>query len=317
MTQPPADALNALAPLLRVQPELQQVCRFGAQWLSDHPEEPGRWAPFHFVTAGACVVTLQPSGRDIPLSTGDVVVLPHGSRHVVRGPTTPADAAGPFDIRTRHTDLVAVKSNLDGEPETQLVCGRLRFEQAADNLVLATLPDAIVVSADAPGAPRMGLLMRAIQEEVEAAHPGAAAIAHDLASALFVMVVRTHLQSAERRGGLPALLAHRQLGRVIAAMLDAPARNWTLDDLAACAHASRASLVRMFRHSAQHAPLEYLAELRLGLAWRKLCASALPIAVIAAEVGYQSESAFSRAFHRRFGMRPGAARATAQQALRR
>jgi AraC family transcriptional activator of mtrCDE len=34
----------------------------------------------------------------------------------------------------------------------------------------------------------------------------------------------------------------------------------------------------------------------------------LPVAKIADEVGYKSESAFSRAFHRRFGMRPGEVR---------
>lgn len=311
MSQTPADPLNALAPLLRVQPELQQVCRFGAQWASDHPPETGHWAPFHFVTAGACVITLQSSGQEIALSAGDAVVLPHGARHVVRGPTTPAGAAGPFGIRVQQAGAIALKSNVAAEAETQLICGRLRFEQAADNLVLAALPEAIVVSADAPGASRMRLLMHAIQEELEAAQPGAAAIAHELASALFVMVVRTHLR-AERGNGLPALLADRQLGRVVAAMLDDPAHDWTLDELADRAHASRASLVRMFRRSADHAPLEFLAELRLQLARRKLSASQQPIAVVAAEVGYQSESAFSRAFHRRFGLRPSAARTAAQ-----
>jgi hypothetical protein len=30
------DTLSGLAPLLRVRPELQQLCRFGAQWSSDH-----------------------------------------------------------------------------------------------------------------------------------------------------------------------------------------------------------------------------------------------------------------------------------------
>jgi hypothetical protein len=32
----PVDTLSGLAPLLRVRPELQQLCRFGAQWCSDH-----------------------------------------------------------------------------------------------------------------------------------------------------------------------------------------------------------------------------------------------------------------------------------------
>jgi AraC family transcriptional activator of mtrCDE len=119
------------------------------------------------------------------------------------------------------------------------------------------------------------------------------------------MVVRIHLYREGRGSGLLALLAHRQLGRAVAAMVNDPARSWTLDELAECANASRASLVRMFRGIVQQSPVAFLAELRLELARRKLSATALPVAAIAGEVGYKSESAFSRAFHRRFGVRPG------------
>jgi AraC family transcriptional activator of mtrCDE len=112
------------------------------------------------------------------------------------------------------------------------------------------------------------------------------------------------------------LLAHRQLGRAVVAMVDDPARNWTLDELAAHANASRASLVRMFRGTAQQSPLSFLTELRLELARRKLSATALPDAAIAAEVGYKSESAFSRAFYRRFGVRPGETRAGVPRSAR-
>jgi AraC family transcriptional activator of mtrCDE len=44
------DTLSSVAPLLRVKPELQQLCRFGAQWASEHAAETDRWAPFHLVT---------------------------------------------------------------------------------------------------------------------------------------------------------------------------------------------------------------------------------------------------------------------------
>jgi AraC family transcriptional activator of mtrCDE len=313
MTERSFDALSGLAPLLRVRPELQLLCRFGAQWVSDHAAESDRWAPFHFITQGACVVDLSGLGRTIPLSAGDAVVLPHGTAHVVRGPTTPAGARGSFGIRSHHVGSINLKSNTDGEPETQLVCGRLRFELAHDNLVLAALPDAIVVSTadDRSAASRLHMLMSAIQEELDGARAGAEAIATDLASALFVMVVRIHLYREGRGSGLVALLAHRQLGRAVVAMVDDPARNWTLDELAAHANASRASLVRMFRRTARQSPLSFLTELRLELARRKLSATALPVIAIAGEVGYKSESAFSRAFHRRFGVRPGETRAGA------
>jgi AraC family transcriptional regulator, activator of mtrCDE len=163
--------LSGLAPLLRVWPELQQLCRFGAQWVSDHAAESDRWAPFHFITQGACVVELSGLGRTIPLSAGDAVVLPHGTAHVLRGPTTPAGARGSFGIRSHPLGSINLKSNTDGEPQTQLIWGRLRFELAYDNLVLAALPDAIVVSMadDRSGASRLRMLMSTIQEELGSA----------------------------------------------------------------------------------------------------------------------------------------------------
>jgi AraC family transcriptional activator of mtrCDE len=110
----PVDTLSGLALLLRVRPELQQLCRFGAQWSSDHSSEAEGWAPFHFVTQGTCIIEL--SGRSIPLSAGDVAVLPRGRRHSVRGPTTPAGARGPFGIRSSFLGAVDLKSNTDASP---------------------------------------------------------------------------------------------------------------------------------------------------------------------------------------------------------
>ncbi len=176
--------------------------------------------------------------------------------------------------------------------------------------MLSALPEAIVVAAaQGPDADRVGQLVTLIKEELDAARPGAAAVAADLASALLVMVVRNHLERERTSDGMLRLLGHPQAGRAVAAMLAEPGRAWSLDELAGRANASRASLVRMFRRMAEMAPLAFLAELRLQLARRELSATTLPLAEIAAGIGYQSESAFSRAFHRRFGMRPGEARA--------
>jgi AraC family transcriptional regulator, activator of mtrCDE len=304
------DTLSGVAPLLRVKPELQQLCRFGAQWASEHAAETDRWAPFHLVTRGGCILQLSGQDRTIKLTTGDIVVLPHGTPHVVRGLSTPPDACGTFGIRSRPFGPVDLKINTEGKPQTQLICGRLRFDLAHPNLLLAALPDAIVVSAtDDSAASRLRTFMSAIQEEIEANLPGAGAIATDLASALFVTVVRIHLQREGASKGLLGLLAHRQLGPAVQAMLEDPARNWRLNELAARANASRASFVRMFQRVVQRAPLEFLTEIRLELASRKLRTTSLALMEVAAEAGYQSESSFSRAFRRRFGRPPGALRA--------
>jgi AraC family transcriptional regulator, activator of mtrCDE len=305
-----SDALSGLAPLLRVRPELQHICRFGAQWASNHPPERNSWAPFHIVTGGTCILHLTEPGRAIPLGTGDVVVLPHGSAHVVHGEATSPESRGPFGIQSRDILGMQLKSNTDAEPETQLVCGRLKFEQAGQNLVMAALPEAIVISA-AAGQDTLHAqhLITLIKAELDSARPGAAAIAADLASALLVMAVRTYIESQTASESILALLSHPQAGRAVGAMLQDLSRAWTLDELAALANASRANLVRIFRKTAQVAPLAFLSEMRLELARRKISSSSRPLAGIAAEAGYQSESAFSRAFQLRYGMRPGEARA--------
>jgi AraC family transcriptional activator of mtrCDE len=105
------------------------------------------------------------------------------------------------------------------------------------------------------------------------------------------------------------MLRDRRAARAVEAMLSSPSRAWTLDELASHAGASRASLVRMFQKMARMAPLEFFAELRLSLARQRLSETDLPLAQIAAEIGYGSESSFSRAFRRRFGIRPGEMRA--------
>lgn len=118
------------------------------------------------------------------------------------------------------------------------------------------------------------------------------------------MILRVHFQRHAAGDGILGLLAHRQTACAVTAMMQAPARAWRLDDLAATAGAWRATLVREFRRLARATPFEVLAEIRLGLARHALAASAQPLAEIASEAGYASQAAFSRAFKRRFERSP-------------
>lgn len=300
----PDDALSGLAPLLRVRPELESLCLFGAYWAAPHDVAATGWAPFHLVVRGTC--SLEVAGASpVTLQAGDIAILPHGDAHTTRNGNEVRACANPSNLQSSHNGAILVKTTAGVETETELICGRLRFEQPHENLILATLPPVIVVHAQKEASARLNHLMLTIREELEAARPGAPAIASDLSSALLVMALRAHFDREPADRGLFALLGQRQSARVVVAMLGALDRDWTLDDLAQQAGASRATLVRLFQKSAGLAPLAFLTELRLGLARRKLLAGNETLAQIAAEIGYQSESAFSRAFQRRFGQRPG------------
>jgi AraC family transcriptional activator of mtrCDE len=293
--------------LLRVRPELQAVCRFASQWDVPHDAKPAGWAQFHIVTTGNCLLE-RSGGHPLRLEAGDVLLLPHGDAHVVRSSARMCGSKSP--IRIEHGNAIETKTNTEGKAATELICGRLHFEAATDSLVIATLPDVIVLRlGKEPLLDRMRMLVRAIHDELKGGRLGALAVATDLASALFVQMLRVHCERASDAGTL-RLLSSLPSARAVSAMLRAPGHDWTLDALAAEAHVSRASLVRIFRKTAGVAPLAFLTDLRLGLARQRLASTEASIARVAAEVGYQSESAFARAFHRRFKTTPGRIRAS-------
>jgi hypothetical protein len=68
---------------------------------------------------------------------------------------------------------------------------------------------------------------------------------------------------------------------------------------------SRSALVERFTRYLSEPPMTYLTRWRLPLAARSLERTSRGVAEIAADVGYESEAAFNRAFKREFGQPPG------------
>jgi AraC family transcriptional regulator, activator of mtrCDE len=300
-----ADIFRGLAPLLQVRPELQVVCLFGGQWEAKHTTEPHGWAPFHIVTHGACLIDVK-DRTGIPLAAGDVAVLPHGAVHTVRSLPGAAGPSAIVRVQRRLYDELLVKTNIDGEADTKLICGRFCFEHTRDNMVLAALPPVVVVpSGEGSRDPRLGRIVEAIRSELEEERLGGAAIAAALASSLMLIVFARHFEREHECKGILALLSQRQTAKALGAMLAEPARAWTLDDLAEAANTSRATLVRLFQKSVHVSPLAFLADLRLTLARHRIRTTKTPSAVVGEAVGYQSETAFSRAYRRRFAVSPG------------
>jgi AraC family transcriptional activator of mtrCDE len=297
------DALSGLAPLLRIRPELQEICRFGGDWESRHDAAQSGWAYFHIVVHGECLID-RPGHAMMRLEAGDILLLPHGSAHVTRGRIGIGHGGPP--IATEYRNGVRTKTSVGVAVTTELICGRLHFEQASERLLIATLPEVVVLSTESQLAmDRFCALVQWIHEELDGGSLGALAIATDLANAIFMLMLRQYLASNPPVEGLLALLGERVTAQAAVAMLRDLSHEWTLDELAARAATSRATLVRSFCRIARVAPLTFLTELRLAFARRRLATTGDPIAQIAAGVGYQCEAALSRAFHRRYGVRPG------------
>jgi AraC family transcriptional regulator, activator of mtrCDE len=305
---PAKDLIDALAPVLRVKPVIEEFCRFGGAWRSARGTGGTGWAQFHIVARGAYSVEQRGMGT-IQLAAGDILLLPHGDGHIVR-----SRIGGPLGpVETDFRNAIRASSSVGVEADSELVCERLLFETGEDNSLAAALPEAIIIITLAdPLLERFRDMLTDIRDELDSGRLGSNLIATNLASALFAMMLRLHPEQVPKRGSLLSLLQDRTTAKVVLAMLRDTAKDWTLDEMAVVGITSRATLVRAFRHPCGLAPIANLARLRLDLARQRLAGTNDPISEVAASIGYKSEAALSKAFLRRFGIRPGAVRPKVQ-----
>ena len=126
-----------------------------------------------------------------------------------------------------------------------------------------------------------------------------------LAELLFVEALRRYASALppDQTGWLAAS-RDPALSRALTLIHQDPAYGWSLETLARRAGLSRSRLAERFRHFLNRSPMEYVAQWRLKLGAERLRTSQRSVAEIAAEVGYGSESAFSRAFRREYALPP-------------
>ena len=102
--------------------------------------------------------------------------------------------------------------------------------------------------------------------------------------------------------------------RALAIMRRDLAQPRRIAELARAVGLSRAAFARRFRAAVGAPPERHWVELRMQHAARRLAETDLGLAAIAAEVGYRSEFAFSRAFKRWSGVAPGSYRGARRDA---
>jgi len=110
----------------------------------------------------------------------------------------------------------------------------------------------------------------------------------------------------EKGGALPAEYA--DLAELVSHARQHIAEGITVEDLAQFAHLSLSSLERYVKRHLRMTPLELLQRIRMNHARHLLESTTLKVGEIALECGYESFSAFSRAFKKHFNRSPGALR---------
>ena len=138
-----------------------------------------------------------------------------------------------------------------------------------------------------------------------------------IAELVFVEVLRSYLTTASEDGASwLGGLRDPVVGRALARLHAQPARAWTLPELAREAGASRSVLAERFTYFVGHPPMLYLTRWRMQLAASRLAAGAAPVSAVAADVGYESEAAFCRAFKKVTGVTPASWRSRRRADMR-
>jgi AraC-like DNA-binding protein len=145
-----------------------------------------------------------------------------------------------------------------------------------------------------------------MREEVRDPQPGGSLIAQQLAYVMLVQALRLHLADGATKGvGWLFALADKSMSTAITCMHDDPGHPWTLQELAERVGMSRSIFALRFKEKVGATPMEYLTRWRMLLAGDRLKNSTDSISSIAASLGYESESAFGKAFRRVMGCTPG------------
>jgi AraC-like DNA-binding protein len=314
------DALSETLRVVRLVGAIFINGKFTAPWCYDSPHadiaapvlEPGaeRVVIFHLITEGECFVETE-EGEPVRLQAGDVALFPQGHAHrMTSTPGLPVAKSTSLDVLLQRRPRQIVSGG--GGATTRMVCGYLACEARLAKLLLAGLPPIVHVNVRGSNA---GIWLEASVRyalaEARSPRPGGAGVLAKLAEVLFIEVLRLYMSERdEGRTGWLAGVNDRIVGAALAQLHKRPASAWTVEELARAVGTSRSVLAERFQQLVGSSPMQYLTQWRMLLAANLLRNSSSSLTNIAGDVGYQTDTAFIRAFRREFGAPPATWRRT-------
>ena len=271
---------------------------------------------FHLLTEGRGYAQVEGDDRPLPLNAGDIVIVPHGDAHILGN----GSRVKPMD-RSQVLEQVLSQglkvSRMGGGGETtKFICGYMSCEPQVSQVFLGGLPPILKVSIrDDFSGQWLESSIRYSVDNADASRPGGEAVLARLSEVLFVETLRRYIALLPREQiGWLAGVRDQEVGKALAFLHRQPAHPWTIVALAKEVGISRSVLTERFRRYLSQTPIAYLTSWRLQLGAQLLKSTNSGIAQVAAEVGYESEPSFNRAFKRKFGLPPAQFRTRSKSA---
>jgi AraC family transcriptional regulator, alkane utilization regulator len=296
-----SDVLTTVLNALQFQGRVFCYTKLSAPWALRLKRK--EFAHFHFFESGEGWVVLEDTGAEIPVSSGDLVVMPHGGGHLLRdaNKTKAVNVEELLPCR----DVLTLRHG-GGGSETTTVCGAFTFENQIGNPILPLLPEIIHVSREKiQSAVWLEPMLQLLAHEAQNPREGSGSIIGHLTGIIFVQSVRAWIESQPQgQGGWLGALRDKQISAALTLMHQRPSEHWTIAKLASAVGMSRSPFATKFTSLIGEPPLAYLTKWRMNLAAGYLRDEQLSIRQIGERVGYESQASFTNAFKRNFSFSP-------------
>jgi AraC-like DNA-binding protein len=267
----------------------------------------------HIIEEGELVLRIGADPQAEQVSPGDVVLLPRGDPHRISnaGERAHAPAHGAPGDGAPGDGARGDRATGDGTPgddatgQARWLCGTFTIGDPRASHLLASLPAVIILrGARGPALEGLEVARRMLLAEMQSPSQGSAVMVARILDLVFIQILRAWAAGSDAEPNWLAGALDPQLGPALSAIHRDPGHDWTVDALARACSLSRSAFAARFAARVGKPPAAYLAHVRLDTATGLLRGTSLPVALIAKNVGYTSEAAFSRAFKHRYGTPP-------------
>ncbi|WP_318392116.1 AraC family transcriptional regulator [Enterobacter sp.] len=300
------DSLSRVLTLLAPASVVNLHCRFAGRWTADHAQLAPGVVPWHVILHGSA--QLQLAGKTLNVNAGDVLLLPHGSPHILQGLVEWGQVA-PV---AKHFNGTLTEVRTEGEGDSvDVLCGEFHFGANSGWLFAKESGVIHLRTRDRQDCPELELLLTMLVRESLSGSPGGTTIVDNLTATFLVLVLRILLTESEPPAGLLRLLTDKRLAPAVLAVLADPSQPWTMESMAGRCFLSRATFARHFARCYHQTPQAWLTQLRMALAARLLIQErSQTVDAIAARCGFLSLASFSKAFQRHYELTPAHYRKT-------
>lgn len=253
------------------------------------------------VASGQCWMAVEGVREAVRLTTGNCFLLAPGISSCLASDLklTPVDAPAifPFPLNGRI-------ASCNGGGDCLLVGGNFVVTGKPADILLAELP-AIVHIREELEKNTIRWSLERMREELHDPQLGSSLVLQQLACMMLVEVMRLHLAGGiQSKVGWLSALSDKQMSAAITSIHGDPAHDWTVEELAQRSGMSRSIFAQRFKEIVGSSPIEYLTRWRMLLAADRIANTRDSISEIAQSLGYDSASAFTKAFKKIMGCSP-------------